>query len=176
MKKNMKITSLILALALALTAVVTSLAESTAETPSAASAAEAAQAAADAAQSEANALNEALEAYGKAKSESRRLSILTGLKEELDGYVAAGSLTQDQADLILNYYAEQLTLQQNGAGFGRGSRMKNDGTNGANGLGGKGGRGGRGGHGGSGRFGLQQNGTEQGSVPEAPVSPDASGT
>jgi hypothetical protein len=176
MKKNMKITSLILALALALTAVVTSLAESTAETPSAASAAEAAQAAADAAQSEANALNEALEAYGKAKSESRRLSILTGLKEELDGYVAAGSLTQEQADLILNYYAEQLTLQQNGAGFGRGGRMKNDGTNGANGLGGKGGRGGRGGHGGSGRFGLQQNGTEQGSVPEAPVSTDASGT
>ena len=134
------------------------------------------QTAGEASQTEATALNEALEAYGKAKSESRRLSILTGLKEELDGYVAAGSLTQEQADLILNYYAEQLTLQQNGAGFGRGSRMKNDGTNGANGLGGKGGRGGRGGHGGSGRFGLQQNGTEQGSVPEAPVSPDASGT
>ena len=126
MKKNLKITSLILALTLALAIGVTALAENSAETPSdtvaadaAKSAIDEAQAVADAAQAEAAALNEALEAYSKAKAENRRLEILTGLKEELDSYVAAGSLTQEQADLILKYCAEQLTLQQNGAGFGR---------------------------------------------------------
>ena len=83
-------------------------------------AAEEAQAAADAAQAESTALTEALEAYSKAKAESRKLEVLTSLKEELDGYVADGALTQEQADLILKYYAEQLTLmQQNGTGFGR---------------------------------------------------------
>ena len=182
MKKNMKITSLILALALALTAVVTSLAENTAETPSAASAAEAAQAAADAAQSEANALNEALEAYGKAKSESRRLEILTGLKEELDGFVAAGSLTQEQADLILRYYAEQLVLRQDGAGSGKGGRMHGSGRNGA-GFG-KGGRtwsgnpagtAGQGSRGGRGRTARPQDGTQQDTVPDTSAAPDAGG-
>ena len=183
MTKNWKLTSLILALALALALGVTALAESPAETPAdstasdaAKSAIEEAQAAADAAQAESTALNEALEAYGKAKSESRKLAILTSLKEELDGYVAAGNMTQEQADLILKYYAEQLTNQQNGAGFGKGGRMKNrnnglmNGQDNTNSLGGKGGRGGHG------RFSQQQNGTQQNTVPQAPVSPDVSGT
>ena len=186
MTKNWKLTSLILALVLGLALGVTALAEGPAETPAdstasdaAQSAIEEAQAAADAAQAESTALNEALEAYGKAKSESRKLAILTSLKEELDSYVAAGSLTQEQADLILKYYAEQLTNQQNGAGFGKGGRMKNrnngftNDQNNANSLNGFGGKGGRGGHG---RFSQQQNGTQQDTAPQAPVSPDVSGT
>ena len=186
MTKNWKLTSLILALVLALALGVTALAESPAETPAdstasdaAKSAIEEAQTAADAAQAESTALNEALEAYGKAKSESRKLAILTSLKEELDGYVAAGSLTQEQADLILKYYAEQLANQQNVAGFGKGGRMKNrnngltNGQDNTNNLNSTGGKGGRGGHG---RFGQQQNGTQQNTVPGTAVSPDASGT
>ena len=192
MTKNWKLTSLILALVLALALGVTALAESPAETPAdstasdaAKSAIEEAQAAADAAQAESTALNEALEAYGKAKSESRKLAILTSLKEELDGYVAAGSLTQEQADLIFKYYSEQMALQQNGFGFGKGGRMKNgnnglmngqDNLNGQNGLNGQGGKGGRGGHG---RFndpnGMQQNAAPA-AAPDAAATPDASGT
>ena len=189
MKKNMKITGLTLALVLALALGAAALAENPAEAPSDSAAAEAAksamegaQAAADAAQAEAAALSEALEAYGKAKAESRRIEMLTGLKEELDGYVAAGSLTQEQADLILKYYAEQLTLQQNIAGSGKGGRMKNGGMNGSgfgrngqtlNGsMNGIGGQDGRGGHG---RFGQPQNGTQQNAAPEANASPDAGG-
>lgn len=173
MTKNWKITSLILALVLALTLGLTALAESPADntaTDTAKSAIEEAQAAADASQAESTALNEALEAYGKAKAEDRKLKMLTSLKEELDGYVAAGSLTQEQADLVLKYYAEQLTNQQNGAGFGKGGRMKNGVTND---FGGKGGKGGRGGHG---RFGQQQNETQKNAAPEPNVTPEASGT
>ena len=121
---------IVLALMIAACLSVAALAEGSAETAADTAAAEAAkaaadeaQAAADAAQAEAIALNEALEAYSKAKAESRKLAILTSLKEELDNYVAAGTLTQEQADLILKYYAEQLTLQmQNGTGFGRGGK------------------------------------------------------
>ena len=128
--KSKKTILIVLALMIAACLSVAALAEGPAETAADTAAADAAkaaadeaQAAADAAQAEAAALNEALEAYGKAKAESRKLAILTSLKEELDGYVAAGTLTQEQADLILKYYAEQLTLQaQNGTGFGRGGK------------------------------------------------------
>ena len=195
MKTNWKITSLILALVLALTLGAGALAESTAETPADSAAADAAksaleeaQASADAAQTEATALNEALEAYGKAKTEKRKLDILTSLKEDLDSYVAAGSLTQEQADLIFKYYSEQMALQQNGFGFGKGGRMKNGNSglmngqdsqnnlNGQNGLNGQGGKGGRGGHG---RFnnlnGMQQNAAPA-AAPDAAATPDVSGT
>jgi len=195
MKTNWKITSLILALVLALTLGAGALAESTAETPvdnaaadAAKSALEEAQASADAAQTEATALNEALEAYGKARTEKRKLDILTSLKEDLDSYVAAGNLTQEQADLIFKYYSEQMALQQNGFGFGKGGRMKNgnnglmngqdsqNNLNGQNGLNGQGGKGGRGGHG---RFnnlnGMQQNAAPT-AVPDAAATPDVSGT
>ena len=116
--KNKKPILIVLALMIAACLSVAALAESPAETADTAAAdaakaaADEAQAAADAAQTETNALNEALEAYSKAKAESRKLAILTSLKEELDSYVAAGTLTQEQADLILKYYAEQLTLMQ----------------------------------------------------------------
>ena len=76
----------------------------------------------DAAQAEANALKEALEAFSKARVESRTQSLLDSLKQELDGYVAAGKLTQDQADKVYQYYVEQVTLSQNSQGFGRGSK------------------------------------------------------
>lgn len=142
-------------------------------------AAEEAQAAADAAQAESTALTEALEAYSKAKAESRKLEVLTSLKEELDGYVADGALTQVQADLILKYYAEQLTLmQQNGTGFGRGGRgghggkgfgkdrmddsFSGSGLNGRNGFGGK-----------QGRFGTTVPAQQQ--APAAPADQDTSG-
>ena len=119
---------IVLALMIAACLSIAALAESPADTPAdtaaedaAKTAIEEAQAAADAAQTEATALNEALEAYGKAKAESRKLAALTSLKEELDSYVTAGTLTREQADLILKYYAEQLTLRQNGIG-GKGGR------------------------------------------------------
>ena len=134
---NMKKTILImLALLLAACLGAAALAEESAgnaAADAARAAADEAQAAADAAEAGDAALKEALEAYGKAKAESRKLSILTSLKEELDRYVTEGSLTQGQADLILKYYAEQLTLQQqDGSCFGR------DGRGGRGGKGAKG--------------------------------------
>ena len=126
--KNKKSILIVLALLLAACLSVTALAEGTSEAPADSTASDAAksaldeaQAAADAAKAEDTALKEALEAYSKAKAESRKLKILSDLKEELDAYVAAGSLTQEQADLILKYYAEQLTAQKNGH-WGRGGR------------------------------------------------------
>jgi len=83
---------------------------------------ESAQAKADAAKAEAEALNEALTAYENAKADSRKETLLENLKKELDAFVEAGKLTQEQADLILKYYAEQLTLMQNGHGSGRGMK------------------------------------------------------
>ena len=122
------------------------------------------------AQAEADALKEALEAYAKAKAESRVQSVLDALKEELDALVAAGKLTQEQADLILKYYNEQQSLRngtcpncgyafQNNGGFGKGGRM-----------GGKGGRGhgGRGGFGGMNGFGqMPSQGQLPGTTPDA---------
>ena len=140
---------------------------------------EPAEIAADTAQAESTALTEALEAYSKAKAESRKLEVLTSLKEELDGYVADGALTQEQADLILKYYAEQLTLmQQNGTGFGRDGRgghggkgfgkdrmddsFSGSGLNGRNGFGGR-----------QGRFGTTVPAQQQ--APAAPADQDTSG-
>ena len=184
-KKNILI---VLALMLAACLSVAALAESTTDSAAegaaksaleeAQAAADAAKAEAEAAQTESTALNEALEAYVKAKSENRRLELLTSLKEELDSYVAAGTLTQEQSDLILKYYAEQLTLQQNGSGFGRngrggrGGKMPGQGMNpGAgtddqsNGFGGR-----------HGRFGSTMPGQQQSQAPEAPAEQDAGET
>ena len=168
MKSMKKTILMILALLAALCLSMAAFAEDTAKVPAAGAAADAAkavaeeaQAAADAAKAETDALNEALEAYGKARSESRKLAALASLKEELDSYVSEGSLTQDQADLILKYYAEQLTLQQDGQGFGRGGKDRHGGMGGGrNGMDDPGsGKGGR-----HGRFGSQA----------APETPDAS--
>ena len=53
------------------------------------------------------ALQDALEAYRRAR-ESKRVDDLT---EELNGYVEAGSMTQEQADLILNSMKERLAAK-----------------------------------------------------------------
>lgn len=53
------------------------------------------------------ALEEALKAYRAAKEEK----YVSDLEEELAGYVAAGSLTQEQADLILNSVKERLAAK-----------------------------------------------------------------
>lgn len=135
--KNMKKTGLILmALLMTLALSMAAFAEGETETQEAAGTAAAGTAveealaaaeeakAAETAQNEA--LNEALTAYATAKNEARKLAWMNSLKEELDGYVAAGSLTQEQAELILNYYAVQLTQTQNGKGMGKGGKgMRN---------------------------------------------------
>ena len=53
------------------------------------------------------ALQEAMEAYRRAR-ESKRVDELT---EELNGYVEAGTMTQEQADLILNSVKERLAAK-----------------------------------------------------------------
>ena len=133
--KNLKRTILmILALMTAICLSIAAFAEDAAEAPAAETAsADAAQASADA------------------------------LKQELDSFVEAGKLTQEQADLILKYYTEQMTLQQNGLGGGHGGR----GGRGNGFGGGKGGRNGMGfGGGRGGRFGQQP-----GTVQNAPADP-----
>ncbi len=132
MKETKKFVTMLLALMLALSLCGFAMAEG--ETDSAAN-----TAAADAlreAEDKNQALNDALTAYGKAKQEGRKQAILASLKEELDGYVAAGSMTQEQADLLLSWYADQLTQNDNGLGMGRGGRgMRNGLQNGPqNGL------------------------------------------
>lgn len=133
MKTMSKVGLMILAMALALSLGLTALAEGTTDAAPATSATDEAQAKADA-------LNEALTAYGNARADSRKQAYLDSLKQELDSYVAAGKLTQEQADLIYEYYVEQMTLQQNnGMGFGRGGKGGQKNLNGF----GKGGRHGR---------------------------------
>lgn len=102
------------------------------------------------AQQDDTALRQAYEAYRAAKQSSRQAA----LEDELKGYVEAGKLTQEQADLILNDYKQRDALR-NGTcpecgyqfknGMGKGGRM--NGGKGMNGMNrGKGGRmsGGRG--------------------------------
>ena len=164
--KNLKRTILmILALMTAICLSIAAFAEDAAEAPAAETAS------ADAAQASADALNEALTAYSNAKMESRKQEFLDALKQELDSFVEAGKLTQEQADLILKYYTEQMTLQQNGLGGGHGGR----GGRGNGFGGGKGGRNGMGfGGGRGGRFG-QQSGTVQ-NAPADPGKPAPEGS
>ena len=164
--KNLKRTILmILALMTAICLSIAAFAEDAAEAPAAETAST------DAAQASADALNEALTAYSNAKMESRKQESLDALKQELDSFVEAGKLTQEQADLILKYYTEQMTLQQNGLGGGHGGR----GGRGNGFGGGKGGRNGMGfGGGRGGRFG-QQPGTVQ-NAPAAPGEPAPEGS
>ena len=157
MKTLSKLGLMILAMTLALSLGLTALAEGTAdpvpETPVTGTTV-------DEAQAEANALNEALTAYSNAKADSRRQAYLDSLKQELDAYVAAGKLTQDQADLIYEYYVEQMTLQgSTGKGFTRGGKsgqngQGNQGMN-QNGFG-------KGGRNGQNNQGTNQNGSGRG--------------
>lgn len=155
MKTNRNFWTILLAAMVALSLGTFALAEGTdpaAESAAPAVSAEEAPAAsvtAEEAQAAADALNEALTAYQNARLESRREAVLDALKQELDGYVAAGKLTQDQANLILQYYTEQLTLSRAGSrgkdGMGGYGGMQLDpGARQQSGFG-KGGRGGRGG-------------------------------
>ena len=136
-KAGLMILAMMLALSLGLTALAEGSTEAAPETAPT-------ESVSDEAQSKADALNEALTAYSNAKADSRKQAYLESLKQELDAYVAAGKLTQDQADLIYEYYVEQMTLQQNnGMGFGRGSKGGRNGQGmNQNGFG-KGGRHGR---------------------------------
>ena len=113
-----------------------------------------------AAASDSTALQDALNAYNAARQSSR----VESLEAELQSYVASGKLTQEQADLILNYYNEQESLRngvcpncgyqfQDNGGFGRGGRMN----------GGRGGHGGKGGMRGMNGF-NQQPGGDQGNT------------
>ena len=83
------------------------------------------EAATDAAETEKTddnaALQEALEAYRSAR-ESKRVDDLT---EELNGYVEAGTMTQEQADLILNSVKERLAAK-NGECPNCGYQFQND--------------------------------------------------
>ena len=67
------------------------------------------------------ALQEALEAYRSAR-ESKRIEELT---EELNGYVEAGTMTQEQADLILNNMKERMAAK-NGECPNCGYQFQND--------------------------------------------------
>ena len=168
MKKNWKITGIILVLVLALTLGITALAEAPetqAEPPSVDTTSSATvSASAD------PALQEAMDALSAARNSSK----VTDLEAELKAYVEAGTLTQEQADLILKAYRDQESLQ-NGVcpncgyqfstgGLGKGGRMKN-GSGGY--MGSFGGKGGRGGH------GRMQNGMQQNATPDAGMAPDS---
>ena len=77
------------------------------------------------------ALEQALAAFRALKG-SARVKDTDTLKAELEDFVKAGKLTQEQADLILGYYKEQFTA-------GRAGRKKQGSDNGQNWK--KGGRG-----------------------------------
>ena len=109
------------------------------------------------------ALQEAMAAYRAAKQSER----VDNLTEELNGYVAAGKLTQEQADLIMKYYKDRQAMRNGtcpSCGYqfqnGRGGQMDGNGF----GRGGRGGRGGKGGrmNGGFGGFGGMMPGTPEG--------------
>ncbi len=125
--ENMKLTkktgTILLAMILTLTLCCFAMAEETTAAPTTEETAAVADTAAEDAlkQAEENsaALNEALTAYSNAKLEARKKDYLNRLKEELDSFVEAGTLTQEQADLLLNYYAEQVARNQNGIRHGR---------------------------------------------------------
>lgn len=120
------------------------------------------------------ALQEALKAYQDAKESGREQA----LQEELDGYVAAGKLTQEQADLIMKYYKERQAMR-NGTCPGCGYQFQN-GKGGMNGrgFGGRGGKGGQmngNGFGGRGMGGRMNGGMGNQMMPGTPDGMSAQG-
>ena len=97
------------------------------------------QPAADAA-SDNTALQQAFDAYRAARQSGQQEE----LEAELKGYVESGKLTQEQADLILNYYKEQEALR-NGTCPNCGYQFQNGFGKGGHGMGGRGMKGGKGG-------------------------------
>ena len=176
MKNMKKIATMLTALMLVLGLGAFAMAEGTTEAPAAESAAgtEAADALKEAEEKN-QALNDAMTAYNNAKAESWKQARIASLKEELDAYVAAGSLTQEQADLLLSYYTEQIAQNQ---GMGRGGKGMRNGKHIQNGQNGQDiqngqmngfGRSGRQG----GRFNQQAPTAPQGNVPTAPQGNDS---
>ena len=97
------------------------------------------QPAADAS-SDNTALQDAFNAYRTARQSDQQEE----LEAELKSYVASGKLTQEQADLILNYYKEQEALR-NGTCPNCGYQFQNGFGKGGHGMGGRGMKGGKGG-------------------------------
>ena len=97
------------------------------------------QPAADAS-SDNTALQDAFDAYRAARQSDQQEE----LEAELKGYVESGKLTQEQADLILNYYKEQEALR-NGTCPNCGYQFQNGFGKGSHGMGGRGMKGGKGG-------------------------------
>lgn len=97
------------------------------------------QPAADAS-SDNTALQDAFDAYRAARQSGQQEE----LEAELKGYVESGKLTQEQADLILNYYKEQEALR-NGTCPNCGYQFQNGFGMGGHGMGGRGMKGGKGG-------------------------------
>ena len=97
------------------------------------------QPAADAS-SDNTALQDAFDAYRAARQSGQQEE----LEAELKSYVASGKLTQEQADLILNYYKEQEALR-NGTCPNCGYQFQNGFGKGGHGMGGRGMKGGKGG-------------------------------
>ena len=97
------------------------------------------QPAADAS-SDNTALQQAFDAYRAARQSGQQEE----LEAELKGYVESGKLTQEQADLILNYYKEQEALR-NGTCPNCGYQFQNGFGKGGHGMGGRGMKGGKGG-------------------------------
>ncbi|MBR1559778.1 MAG: hypothetical protein IJ646_05990 [Clostridia bacterium] len=113
---------------------------------------------------DAAALQDALDAYDAARRSAR----IDDLEAELNEYVAAGKLTQEQADLILNHLKEREAQP--------GSRQANKGNCNNGGFsGGKGGRGSFGGNNGGkgdrGGFGGGRGMRGNGQQPDANTSP-----
>ena len=97
------------------------------------------QPAADAS-SDNTALQDAFDAYRAARQSDQQEE----LEAELKSYVASGKLTQEQADLILNYYKVQEALR-NGTCPNCGYQFQNGFGKGGHGMGGRGMKGGKGG-------------------------------
>ena len=97
------------------------------------------QPAADAS-SDNTALQDAFDAYRAARQSDQQEE----LEAKLKSYVASGKLTQEQADLILNYYKEQEALR-NGTCPNCGYQFQNGFGKGVHGKGGRGMKGGKGG-------------------------------
>ncbi|MBO4299644.1 MAG: hypothetical protein J5998_12700 [Clostridia bacterium] len=123
MKRYLNRSILIFALVAAMILSIAALAEGSTETPEVPAIEETQpseeQSAEDAA------LQEALDAYRATRQESKR----EALEAELNGYVASGKLTQEQADLILNYYQEHGSLHGGSKSKHGGAIQDNQGKN-----------------------------------------------
>ena len=125
-KKSQKWGALILAALLAFGLWAGAVAEETSAPPAETGETAAPQedAAAEDTAAQAEALKEALEAWQNARGGSKKRVRPDTLKQELDSLVAAGKLTQAQADLIQQYYADRQASRKGSPAAGQGRREK----------------------------------------------------